>query len=488
MSDQMAQETKLELLFEMIIRSKFDRAIPSDDQLQLLESNPYNLDLSLNNSVGNKEKVPLQNDFPCIESKHIYETFGNLNGRGIIVDDILVSGKDEGHDENLKEVLQKAREVGVKFNLDKCIFGSTNVPYFGHLITTDGIEPDPSKAQAIREMPQPSNKDKLATLLGMTNFLFKYIPNLSFLSYLLQELRKQNVFEWTSEPTEAMEQIKTLTCSNLATFDIKANYEVPPVCLWEENQCTYRSQAVQGYIILQLHPYNITIQYVREKDLPVADTLSRLYPPHIDEGCSLDIEFHVHSVAKSIRVSNKKMGIIHEENQRPGYDRTYINEFQIFLKKWDIQLVTSSLNFPQSNSHVEKAVGIVCRIMQKAIKSNTDLYLGVLEYQNTPIDGITSLAQLLMSRSIRSILPYMLQQLQPKILQKTKFCTARNQYQEAQKQNCDKDCNDLTTTSPSGLSKEDARWTKGIVMSCVAQGPILFRLKMVDSIGGIWSI
>ena len=147
-----------------------------------------------------------------------------MNGRGIIVDDILVSGKDEGHDENLKEVLQKAREVEVKFNLDKYIFGSANVTYFGHLITTDGIEPDPSKAQAIREMPQPSNKDKLATLLGMTSFLFKYIPDLSFLSYLLQELRKQNVFEWTSEPTEAMEQIKTLACSNLATFDIKSNY------------------------------------------------------------------------------------------------------------------------------------------------------------------------------------------------------------------------------------------------------------------------
>ena len=155
--------------------------------------------------------------------------------------------------------------------------------------------------------------------------------------------------------------------------------------------------------------------------------------------------------------------------------------------------MTSNLNFPQSNSHVEKAVGILCRIMQKAIKSNTDLYLGVLEYQNTPIDGITSLAQLLMSGSIRSILPYMLQQLQPKILQKTKFCTARNQYQEAQKQNCDKDCNDLTKLKDNqpiwvNLSKEDARWTKGIVMSCVAQDPILFRLKMVDSIRGIWSI
>jgi hypothetical protein len=106
------------------------------------------------------------------------ETFGELKGVDIIVDDILVSGKNEEHDENLKKVLQKAREVGVNINPEKCIFGSTSVPYFGHLVTADAIKPDPSKVEAISEMPQPSNKDKLATFLEMTNFLSKYIPNL----------------------------------------------------------------------------------------------------------------------------------------------------------------------------------------------------------------------------------------------------------------------------------------------------------------------
>ncbi|KAK2716647.1 hypothetical protein QYM36_006957 [Artemia franciscana] len=41
------------------------------------------------------------------------ETLGNLKCASIIVDDILVSGKDEEHDENLKVVLQKARDDGV---------------------------------------------------------------------------------------------------------------------------------------------------------------------------------------------------------------------------------------------------------------------------------------------------------------------------------------------------------------------------------------
>ncbi|KAK2717782.1 hypothetical protein QYM36_006542 [Artemia franciscana] len=62
--------------------------------------------------------------------------------------------------------------------------------------------------------------------------------------------------------------------------------------------------------LAELQPYDITVQYVRGKDLPIAYTLSRLHPPHFDEECSLEIEFHVHSVMKSIPVSDKKMGII----------------------------------------------------------------------------------------------------------------------------------------------------------------------------------
>ena len=99
------------------------------------------------------------------------------------------------------------------------------MPYVGHLITADGIKLDPSKVQAIIEMPYPSNKDELATFLGMANFLSKYIPNLSSLNYPLRELGKQTVFEWTNEHATAMNRIGTSICSiRTATFDTKAKF------------------------------------------------------------------------------------------------------------------------------------------------------------------------------------------------------------------------------------------------------------------------
>ncbi|KAK2701314.1 uncharacterized protein LOC136043709 [Artemia franciscana] len=84
-------------------------------------------------------------------------------------------------------------------------------------------------------------------------------------------------------------------------------------------------------MMIQLHPYDITVQYVRGNDLPVADTLSRLHPPHFDEECSLEIEFHVHSVMKSITLSDKKMGLILKENKR---DPVMIELTSVIQKGW----------------------------------------------------------------------------------------------------------------------------------------------------------
>jgi hypothetical protein len=72
----------------------------------------------------------------------------------------------------LRAVLQRAQEKGVKFNGDKCIFNAKVLPYFGHLLTTEGEKPDPNKTRAIAEMPEPKNKEELQTLLGMFLIIF----------------------------------------------------------------------------------------------------------------------------------------------------------------------------------------------------------------------------------------------------------------------------------------------------------------------------
>ncbi|XP_053395631.1 uncharacterized protein LOC128555874 [Mercenaria mercenaria] len=86
--------------------------------------------------------------------KKIDEIFEGLPGVAAIVDDILVYGKTrEEHDANLRAVLQRSLEQGIRLNPDKLEVGQSQIRYFGHVISKQGLSPDPDKVSAIREMP-----------------------------------------------------------------------------------------------------------------------------------------------------------------------------------------------------------------------------------------------------------------------------------------------------------------------------------------------
>ena len=55
------------------------------------------------------------------------------------------------------------------------------------------FSPDPVKISAIYNMPTPSCKQGLQRLLGMINYLAKYIPNMSELTAPLRSLLKSAV-------------------------------------------------------------------------------------------------------------------------------------------------------------------------------------------------------------------------------------------------------------------------------------------------------
>ncbi len=59
-----------------------------------------------------------------------------------ISDDIIVFGKTRHeHDQNLEKVLQRLQNAGLTLNQDKCIFGVSNVTFFGHEMSASGISP-----------------------------------------------------------------------------------------------------------------------------------------------------------------------------------------------------------------------------------------------------------------------------------------------------------------------------------------------------------
>ncbi|XP_053400458.1 uncharacterized protein K02A2.6-like [Mercenaria mercenaria] len=141
--------------------------------------------------------------------KKIDEIFEGLPGVAAIVDDILVYGKTrEEHDANLRAVLQRSLEQGIRLNPDKLEVGQSQISYFGHVISKQGLSPDPDKVSAIREMPIPENRSQLETVLGMSQYLARYAPRLSEVTLPLRELLAKDVeFLWGESQQQAYDQM-----------------------------------------------------------------------------------------------------------------------------------------------------------------------------------------------------------------------------------------------------------------------------------------
>ncbi|XP_021341363.1 uncharacterized protein K02A2.6-like [Mizuhopecten yessoensis] len=160
-----------------------------------------------------------QNEFKCA----IDSSYEGLTGVNAIVDDILVSGKTrQEHDENLRVVLDRTRSVGTKLNDDKLEVGVTSVCYCGHLLSETGLQPDPEKVAAVRDMKPPRDKGELVAILGMINYLAKFAPNLSQVTNPLRSLLPKDIeFVWESQQMEAFQNVKNLITQSpvLAYFD-----------------------------------------------------------------------------------------------------------------------------------------------------------------------------------------------------------------------------------------------------------------------------
>lgn len=82
------------------------------------------------------------------------------------------------------------------------------------------------------------------------------------------------------------------------------------------------------------------------------------------------------------------------------------SEWTEFAKKWEFEHITSSPYHPRGNGKAEATVKIAKSLIKKTERENSDIWLAILEWRNTPTVGInTSPVQRIMSRRTRSLIP-----------------------------------------------------------------------------------
>jgi hypothetical protein len=89
----------------------------------------------------------------------------------VFIDDILVYSKnEEEHDQHLRIILQQLRDQQLYAKFSKCAFWLKEVPFPGHVISTEGIAVDSSKVQEVLDWKSPRSATSIRSFLGLAGY------------------------------------------------------------------------------------------------------------------------------------------------------------------------------------------------------------------------------------------------------------------------------------------------------------------------------
>ena len=115
---------------------------------------------------------------PEVFQRRMHQLIEGPHGVEVVADDFVVVGFGRtvaeaviDHDKNLDAFLKRGTARGIKLNAEKVSLRMREVPFIGHVATGRVFCVDPSKVQAIRKMPPPTDIAGRQRLLGMISTL-----------------------------------------------------------------------------------------------------------------------------------------------------------------------------------------------------------------------------------------------------------------------------------------------------------------------------
>ena len=149
------------------------------NQIQLAPESQRRLALSTHHGVLLQQRLPFGiKSAPGYFQEIMENMTSDLPGVAVF-QDMFVSGQDANyHLSNLKRLLTRLIDKGLRCRPDKCQFAQPSVEYLGHTLSPEGISKG-SKVEAVLKMPPPTDVSSLKSFLGSVQFYRKFIPNLA---------------------------------------------------------------------------------------------------------------------------------------------------------------------------------------------------------------------------------------------------------------------------------------------------------------------
>ncbi len=134
----------------------------------------------------------------------------------VYLDDIIIySSTFEQHLQDLQKVFAALTDANLTLKASKCKFCRREMAYLGHIITADGIKPDPGLTDTVAQFPVPTTIKEVQAFLGLTGYYRRFIQNYAKIAEpLLKLLRIKSdtpsraPFPWNADCTSAFQTLK----------------------------------------------------------------------------------------------------------------------------------------------------------------------------------------------------------------------------------------------------------------------------------------
>jgi len=149
----------------------------------------------------------------------------------VYIDDIIIYSKtEEEHLKHIEAVLRTLMKHQVCIKLQKCQFFQTRLHFLGHVVSAQGIAPDPMKIKALVDWPIPTNVTQVQAFVGLGNYYRRHVKMFAEIIAPLTSLSLEIPFkdQWNAECSTAFNKAKEYLTSSevLALPDTSLPYIV----------------------------------------------------------------------------------------------------------------------------------------------------------------------------------------------------------------------------------------------------------------------
>ena len=109
----------------------------------------------------------------------------------------------------MRIALETLRKEKLYAKFSKCEFWLREVQFLGHIVSSEGIQVDPAKIEAVMNWERPKTPTEVRSFMGLAGYYRRFVKDFSKIVVPLTKLtRKNEKFEWTERCEKSFQELK----------------------------------------------------------------------------------------------------------------------------------------------------------------------------------------------------------------------------------------------------------------------------------------